>query len=68
MRILPIKHTGRSFDHNSNNVARKADVLNDGHSQQRYIHKYTGVASTDLAYASMFDSNIARELKLMGLI
>lgn len=31
-------------------------------------HQYTGVASTDLAYASMFDSAIARDLKLMGLI
>ena len=31
-------------------------------------HKYTGVASTDLAYASMFDVEIAKDLKLMGLI
>ena len=31
-------------------------------------HKYTGIASVDLAYASMFDSAIARDLKLMGLI
>ena len=31
-------------------------------------HQYTGVASTDLAYASLFDNEIARDLKLMGLI
>lgn len=31
-------------------------------------HKYTGVASADLAYASMFDNEIAKDLKLMGLI
>ena len=31
-------------------------------------HSYTGVASVDLAYASMFDSSIAKDLKLMGLI
>ena len=30
--------------------------------------KYSGVASADLAYASMFDSAIAKDLKLMGLI
>ena len=68
MRILPIKHTGRSFDHNSNYANRKVNVLKDGHMQSKHVHKYTGVASTDLAYASMFDSNIARDLKLMGLI
>ena len=31
-------------------------------------HSYTGIASVDLAYASMFDSSIANDLKLMGLI
>ena len=30
--------------------------------------KYTGNASYDLAYASMFDESIAQDLKLMGLI
>lgn len=29
---------------------------------------YTGVASVDLAYASMFDKNIAKDLTIMGLI
>ena len=36
--------------------------------QREANHQYTGVASTDLAYASMFDDAIARDLKLMGLI
>ncbi len=30
--------------------------------------RYTGVASVDLAYASMFDTNIAKDLANMGLI
>ena len=36
--------------------------------QRENQHQYTGVASTDLAYASMFDNEIAKDLKLMGLI
>ena len=31
-------------------------------------HNYTGNPCQDLAYASMFDKKIARDLKLMGLI
>lgn len=32
------------------------------------VRKYSGNACQDLAYASMFDKKIARDLKLMGLI
>ena len=50
----------------SNNIQTQFErKTNNSH---RGNHKYTGVASTDLAYASMFDSAIARDLKLMGLI
>ena len=31
-------------------------------------HNYTGIASVDLAYVSMFDNAIAKDLKMMGLI
>jgi len=41
---------------------------NDLSQLQRTRHRYTGEASADLAYASMYDSAIARDLKLMGLI
>mgnify|MGYP005759276381 CR=1 FL=1 len=32
------------------------------------VRHYTGNPCQDLAYASMFDNKIARDLKLMGLI
>ena len=31
-------------------------------------YKYTGVASADLAYASLLNKSIANDLRLMGLI
>lgn len=37
-------------------------------NKARQIHHYTGNPCQDLAYASMFDKKIARDLKLMGLI
>ena len=69
MRILPIAHSNRSFVNSSKNAHKKID--NSQLNQQtpyRGAHKYTGIASRDLAYASMFDSAIAQDLKLMGLI
>ena len=41
---------------------------NNIYAQKKTPHEYTGIASVDLAYASMFDSAIANDLKLMGLI
>ena len=64
MRILPLLNANRSFV-NSNKGAFERTKDNKNNMQ---AHKYTGVASADLAYASMFDSAIARDLKLMGLI
>lgn len=66
MRVLPVlnRYTNRNIlNKNQTNFERK-----DSLSAHRAHHKYTGVASVDLAYASMFDSAIARDLKLMGLI
>ena len=68
MRIPPIMQTNRNFVNKTNGVQNKLD--NNAQKMPNNIrgHKYTGVASVDLAYASMFDSAIARDLKLMGLI
>ena len=68
MRILPALYTNRNFVNSTqssgNNVGNNA--LNSKNNLRS--HQYTGVASVDLAYASMFDNEIARDLKLMGLI
>ena len=67
MRIQPAVNLNRSFVNNSCRVCKKNnnEVMNN---QRVHGHKYTGIASADLAYASMFDNAIARDLKLMGLI
>ena len=66
MRILPV------FNRLSNNY-KKVNSQTQFESKNTAIearapHLYTGVASVDLAYASMFDNSIAKDLKLMGLI
>lgn len=66
MRVLPVINKYNSF-------ATK-NKINTRFERKDFVfprirnHKYTGVASADLAYASMFDNKIARDLKLMGLI
>jgi len=66
MRIQPV------FSKINNNRISKAQTQFESKSnsakEYRPSHIYTGVASVDLAYASMFDSSIAKDLKLMGLI
>ncbi len=65
MRIVPVTsrytnlYNSKSFQ---TQFERKENVANFD------THKYTGNASYDLAYASMYDNDIAKELKLMGLI
>ena len=68
MRILPTMHTNRNFVNNANNVRVNANKKADNARSNVRAHEYTGVASVDLAYASMFDNEIARDLRLMGLI
>ena len=67
MRILPNIHINGNFVNSTKsaykNVDNSANMTNNLRS-----HKYTGNASVDLAYVSMFDNEIARDLKLMGLI
>ena len=57
---------------NNNNKTAKTQTQfeskNNSMVENRLPHTYTGVASVDLAYASMFDSSIAKDLKIMGLI
>ena len=53
-------------------LSYSANAQNSCNTQNAYerpqYHKYSGNASKDLAWASMFDSNIAKDLKIMGLI
>ena len=65
MRILPLLNINRSFVNSNKGAFNK---LEDNKQNNLQARKYTGVASADLAYASMFDNAIARDLKLMGLI
>ena len=67
MRVLPVINSykmNKSKVRQTTQFERKTNTVDS----IRGKHKYTGVASTDLAYASMFDVEIARDLKLMGLI
>lgn len=65
MRIQGFTNTAnfKNFNNNETRFERK----NNAHNKPGH-HQYTGVASTDLAYVSLFDNEIARDLKLMGLI
>ena len=51
-----------NFNNTDTKFRQKTNIHKLGH------HQYTGNASTDLAYASLFDNEIAKDLKLMGLI
>ncbi len=67
MRIVPVTHNYNSGANNSKNILTRFES-NGYYSQRGHAHKYTGEVSYDLAYVSMFDSKIAKDLKLMGLI
>ncbi len=62
MKIAPIM-----LNYGKNNaISTKGQSLINQKSHS--VRNYTGDACQDLAYASMFDKKIARDLKLMGLI
>ena len=65
MRIQPV-----IFKRNTNNNMQKmhTNFEKNNNVLKQNSYQYTGVASVDLAYASMIDKNIAQELRLMGLI
>ena len=67
MRIAPVVQASRNFVNNSNNKKMNNSAFNI-QPHRNVAHQYSGVPSVDLAYASMFDKEIARDLKLMGLI
>ena len=64
MRVLPVIST---YNINKNKVGKTTQFERKTNSVEsiRSKHSYTGVASVDLAYASMFDAAIAKDLKLM---
>ncbi len=62
MRIAPIL-----LNYGKNNaISTKGQAIN--RQKTHSVRNYTGNPCQDLAYASMFDKKIARDLKLMGLI
>ena len=69
MRVLPVinryNRSAKKVDYNTTKFER-FERKNDFRQTNRRI--YSGKASIDLAYASMFDNAIAKDLKLMGLI
>ena len=68
MRILPAMLTTKNFVNTAKyNAVNQNGGLNSL-PQRELNHQYTGIPSVDLAYASMFDNEIARDLKIMGLI
>ena len=64
MRILPLTNSLNPIRINTPQTRFERNGVNN----LLYNHQYTGVVSADLAYASMFDNEIAKDLKLMGLI
>ena len=67
MRIQPVFRYNNSKKVNSNQT--RFEKKNSKVQEKKHNNSvYTGIASVDLAYASMFDKVIANDLKSMGLI
>ncbi len=66
MRIQPAMFKSNFTKRNTKKLQTQFERKND--FQNRPKHQYTGIASVDLAYASMFDSAIAQDLRTIGLI
>ena len=64
MRVLPLTNISNPIRTTNNSQTR----FERNNAVDLYNFKYTGEASVDLAYASLFDNEIAKDLKLMGLI
>ncbi len=65
MRIQPV--IGRYSNVKKTNNQTRFESNNTAFAH-RGVHRYSGNCSADLAYASIVDANIARDLRLMGLI
>lgn len=69
MRIQTLINVKNNYRNLNNNTARYDKIKTQSQTQaQTNRHQYTGDACADLAYASLFDKEIAKDLKLMGLI
>ncbi len=66
MRIQPAMFKSNFTQRNLKKLQTQFERKNS--FQNGFKHTYTGVASVDLAYASMIDNNIAQELRTIGLI
>ncbi len=66
MRIQPAMFKYNFAQRNLNKLQTQFERNNN--IQARRKHEYSGVASVDLAYASMIDNNIAKDLRTIGLI
>lgn len=67
MRISPLLLNHNTRTNKAQNTQTRFE-RNDISLNTLRHHQYSGVASADLAYASLKDNAIARDLKLMGLI
>ena len=67
MRILPVLNK-ISGNIKTSKTQTRFESKNNTVSAQRAPRMYTGIPSVDLAYVSMFDNSIAKDLKMMGLI
>ncbi|MBR1618145.1 hypothetical protein IJ670_08350 [bacterium] len=63
MRIQPVFNR-----YNALNKTKQQQTQFERKSNTNMHHKYTGIASADLAYVSMLNKHIAKDLKTMGLI
>lgn len=66
MRVQPFMLNYQNKNYNQTQFERKNDKAINNLAKEQ--HQYTGVASADLAYVSMFDNAIAQDLRMMGLI
>ena len=67
MRIQPVMNKLKGYNKNCK-TQTQFESKNNSSNYTKPLHSYTGVASVDLAYISMFDTNIAKDLADMGLI
>ena len=67
MRIQPVFSKFNGYNRANKTQTQFERKNNSSHECIKPL-RYTGIASVDLAYVSMFDLNIAKDLASMGLI
>ena len=63
MNIQPVLNVNSRIKTKQTQFERNSNLQNSNKK-----HNYTGIASVDLAYVSLYNEAIAKDLKLMGLI